>query len=197
MKTLLTLFLILISIHCYTQKINSLEPVQDNETLHPGESIIYGNFIQRLGFSSGGFPQDIRIVNSETNETYAFRVKPTYKTAKENPFCFHIKPGKYYIRDYWWTESKWYGGKIYTEPIFKGVDASDFYEERVASGELIPEALERYTFIIEENTINYLGTWHFNKGLVSFSDDKPALDPSLQEAFPSLDFTQAVTNLPK
>ena len=101
MRKIFTLLLIFIPLQIFSQKIISLEPVKGKETIKSGESIIYGNFIQRLGFSSGGFPQDIRIVNIESNEIYAFRVKPAYKSAKENTFCSHIKPGKYYLLNYW------------------------------------------------------------------------------------------------
>lgn len=197
MKHFLTLLLISISLQIFAQKIIPLEPVKGNETIISGESIIYGNFIQRLGFSSGGFPQDIRIVNIETNEIYAFRVKPTYKSAKENIFCSHIKPGKYYIQNYWWTQSKWYGGKIYTEPIYKGIDATDKFNEKINSGELVTEKLERFEFEILSNTINYLGTWHFDKGFVSFTNDKVTLDPLTTSEFVNLDFKKAEINLPE
>ena len=196
MKHFLTLLLISISLQAFAQNIISLEPVKGNETIITGESIIYGNFIQRLGFSSGGFPQDIRIVNIETNEIYAFRVKPTYKSAKENIFCSHIKPGKYYILNYWWTQSKWYGGKMYAEPIYKGVDATDRFNEKVSSGELVIEKLERFGFVISSNTINYLGTWHFDKGLVSFTNDKGALDSLMSNEFENLDYKKAEINIP-
>lgn len=76
-----------------------------------------------------------------------------------NSFCDHIKPGKYYILNYWWTQSKWYGGKMYAEPIFKGIDATENFNERVNSGELVTEKLVRYEFVIEPNVVYYLGTW--------------------------------------
>lgn len=197
MKHLLALFLFSISLQAFSQNIISLEPVKGNETIISGESIICGNFIQRLGFSSGGFPQDIRIVNVETNEIYAFRVKPTYKSAKENTFCSHIKPGKYYILNYWWTQSKWYGGKMYAEPIYKGIDATDRFNEKVNSGELLIEKLERFNFEILSNTINYLGTWHFDKGLVSFTNDKETTDSLLTGEFKNIDFKKAEINIPE
>src|SRR6187397_3205362 len=82
-------------------------------------AVIYGNFIQRLGFNSGGFAQDIKIFNPETNKMFSLRVKPTFKSAKENTFCFIIKPGNYKIINYMYVESKVYGGKIFNEPVFK------------------------------------------------------------------------------
>jgi len=41
-----------------------------------------------------------------------------------------------------------------------------------------------------------LGTWHFDTGLVSFSDDKESFDKEIMKNFINLDFEKAVTNLP-
>jgi len=101
MKYVFTALLILFAMETYAQKIIPLESVNQNKSIISGTSIIYGSFIQRLGFSSGGFPQDIRIVNRETNEIYAFRDKPAYNSEKENSFCIHIKQDNYYIINYW------------------------------------------------------------------------------------------------
>ncbi len=106
------------------QQVRMLEPVYRGEAPSVGKAVIYGNFIQRLGFSSGGFSQDIRLLNLNTNEIVALRVKPTFKSAKENPFCYNIDPGEYAIDNYYWTQSKWYGGTMNTEPILKNKDAS-------------------------------------------------------------------------
>src|SRR5690606_3374808 len=150
----------------------TLEEVSSGDTINNGKGIIYGNFIQRLGFSSGGFPQDIRLINLDTKEVLTFRVKPTFKSSKENTFVYYIKPGNYAILNYWWTQSKWYGGKMFTEPIFKNIDATDNFENKISSGQINIDNLEQFTFSISENSLNYLGTWHFDKGLVSFSNDK-------------------------
>ena len=156
----------------------------------------YGNFIQRLGFSSGGFPQDIRLINTETKEIFTFRVKPTYKSAKENTFCYILKPGKYAIYNYWWTQSKWYGGKTFTEPIFKNIDNTNNLQAKINSGEIKDKDLLQYTFTVGENSINYLGTWHFDKGLVSFTDDKQNFDIKIAGRFKKLDLSKAETVLP-
>jgi hypothetical protein len=196
MRNTFTILLILFTVEIYAQKIIPLESVNQNKSITSGTSIIYGSFIQRLGFSSGGFPQDIRIVNRETNEIYAFRVKPAYKSAKENLFCFHIKPGNYFILNYWWTQSKWYGGAMYAEPIYKGIDATVEFNEKVNSGEINIENLERYEISITSNTVNYLGTWHFDKGLVSFTNEKHTLDSIMRKAYKNIDFEESIINLP-
>lgn len=84
--------------------------------------IINGNYIQRLRFCSGGFPQDIAIQNTETQECFYFRVKPIYKSKKKNPFIYYIPPGKYRVIVYWWSKSQAYGAIYFTEPIYKGID---------------------------------------------------------------------------
>ena len=178
------------------QGIKALEETGVNDSIPSGQSIIYGNFIQRLGFSSGGFPQDIRIVNRNTGEVFAFRVKPTFKSAKENTFIYFIKPGTYTILNYWWTQSKWYGGKMFTEPIYKKIDGADNLEQKLASGKIRQEDLEQFTFEVSENSLNYVGTWNFDKGIVSFSDDKMQLDSLIQGKFKKLSFSGAKTQLP-
>ena len=135
-KILLLLISIFLSFSVYSQSIKSLNSVSTNETISGDNAIIYGTFIQRLGFSSGGFPQDIRIMNVETKEVFSFRVKPTFKSAKENDFIYFLAPGKYIILNYWWTQSKWYGGTMFTEPIYKDIDATVKQEKKIKSGEL-------------------------------------------------------------
>jgi hypothetical protein len=196
MKYTLTTILIFISIFTSGQNVTALAELGNNESIPSGYAVIYGNFIQRLGFSSGGFPQDIRLINTETKEILDFRVKPTFKSAKENVFCYAIKPGSYAILNYWWTQSKWYGGKMYTEPIFKGIDATDNLEQKLKSGQIKQEELIQFKFTINDNSLNYLGTWHFDKGLVSFTDDKIAFDSIIKDIYLKLDFSIANIILP-
>ncbi|RXQ95819.1 hypothetical protein EO244_05790 [Ancylomarina salipaludis] len=158
--------------------------------MNQNQAIIYGSFIQRLGFSSGGFPQDISIQNLET--------KASYKSKKENPFIFHIPAGHYKILNYWWTKSQWYGGKVFTEAIFKGIDTSTkTFKKKKESNGILEKDLLQYEFTVEKNRINYLGTWHFNTGLVSFSDDKIQLDKAFKLKFKTFDFDNALISLPK
>jgi hypothetical protein len=178
------------------QNPKSLRELSSNDTTPPGKSVFYGNFIQRLGFTSGGFPQDIRIANVDTKEVFAFRVKPTFKSAKENIFCFVVEPGRYVILNYYWTESKWYGGKMFVEPIFKGVDATANLDEKVKSGQIDPNQVSRFGFKLEANSLNYLGTWHFDTGLVSFTNDKAQLDSQLKDKYQKVDLSKASIILP-
>lgn len=174
----------------------TLRELSSKDSISNGNSIIYGNFIQRLGFSSGGFPQDITLKNIDSGEILIFRVKPTFKSAKENIFCYFIKPGNYMIENYWWTQSTWYGGKMFTEPIFKEIDATDNFEIKIKSGEINQDNLKRYTFKIEPNTLNYLGTWDFDKGLVRFKNDKADFDKKMSSKFKKLEFKNAETIIP-
>jgi hypothetical protein len=197
MKYLATAFFLFLTMFAKGQNFNTLNETNSGDTIPSEEAIIYGNFIQRLGFSSGGFPQDIRLINIETREVLAFRVKPTYKSAKENTFVYFIKPGKYAILNYWWTKSTWYGGKFFTEPIFKSIDVTDNFEQKIKSRQINRNELEQFTFEITKNSLNYLGTWHFDKGLVSFTDDKMQFDNLVKSKFKKLDFSIAATILPK
>ena len=179
------------------QDFKALEEVNKGDSLQEGKAIIYGNFIQRLGFSSGGFPQDIRLINTDTKEVLTFRVKPTFKSAKENTFIYFIKPGNYAILNYWWTQSKWYGGKMFTEPIFKGIDGTDDLEQKIKSGQIKTDELEQFHINVTKNSLNYVGTWHFDKGLVSFTDDKAQFDNLVKIKFKKIEFSNAITTLPK
>jgi hypothetical protein len=176
MKTFLLTSFILLSTLVSAQKITALKQVSGTDSVSSGNCIIYGNFIQRLGFTSGGYPQDIRIENADTKEVFSFRVKPTFKSAKENTFCFFIKPGTYNIINYWYTESKWYGGKMFTEPV-------------------IDQENRLFKFTIKE-PLNYLGSWHFKTKEASFSDDKLALDEKVKGEYKLLDFANASKVIP-
>jgi hypothetical protein len=193
-KFIITLLIISSSV-AYGQTMKTLKEVSSKDTVQTGQGVIYGLFIQRLGFSSGGFPQDIRLINLDTKEIFSFTVKRTFKSAKENIFSYHIPAGNYAILNYLWTQSKWYGGKVFTEPIFKGLAFSDM-EQKIQEGQLKQGELEQYKFSIRANTINYIGTWHFNNENVSFSDDKIKLDKKLKEKLARLNLDNAVLSIP-
>ena len=197
MKHLVTIILIFTTIFAKGQSVTKLNEVSHGDTIRNGKAIIYGNFIQRLGFSSGGFPQDIRLINLDTKEVQTFVVKPTFKSAKENTFVYFIKPGNYAILNYWWTQSKWYGGKMFTEPIFKEIDATNNSKRKSNSGKLNTNNLEQFTFTVTENSLNYLGTWHFDKEEVSFTDDKTQFDILMKSKYKKLDFSIGKLVLPK
>ena len=195
MKKHLATILILASLTTNGQTIKTLKEALSKDTVQSGQGIIYGLFIQRLGFSSGGFPQDIRIVNLDTKEIFSFRVKLTFKSAKENIFSYHIPSGNYAILQYLWTQSKWYGGKMFTEPIFKNYAFSKI-EAKLKSGDLKEEELEHFKFSIQPMSLNYIGTWHFDKETVSFSEEKFDLDKQLNLKYTKLNFKNAKTLIP-
>lgn len=195
MKYLFTLLLLLCFGWAEAQSIKTLEEVELKEQVKEGEAIIYGSFIQRLKFSSGGFAQDIRIQNLATQRTYTFNVKPTFKSARQNFFCYHVPAGDYVILNYWWTESKWYGGKVTTEQIFKDAAFSDLQKEMKEKGTVSRE-LQPYKFSVQPGSLNYLGTWHFDKEIVSFSNEKESTDNDLKSKYRNLEFQKAQTSLP-
>ncbi len=196
MKFFTVTFLILSTVFVKAQDIKTLRELSSNDSIPTGKAVIYGNFIQRLGFTSGGFPQDMRIANVNTKEVFAFRVKPTFKSAKENLFCYILEPGTYVILNYYWTQSKWYGGKMFVEPIFKGIDATTNLEEKIKSNQINPNDLTRFSFVIEPTGLHYLGTWHFDTGLVSFTDDKTQLDTLIRDKYKRIDVSKARVVLP-
>ncbi len=180
--TWITVYILFTTFHAALgQSVRMLEPMYRGEAPMAGKAVIYGNFVQRLGFNSGGFPQDIRLLNLNTNEIVTFRVKPTFKSAKESPFCYSIDPGEYAIADYYWTQSKWYGGTMNTEPIFKNKDAL---------------GTERFTLRLYADTVYYTGTWHFDTEQVFFSDEKRSLDSALTKKYKKLTLEKAITRLP-
>ncbi len=197
MKHLSVIILIFATMFAKGQNFTTLEEVSSRDKIKNGKAIIYGSFIQRLGFSSGGYPQDIRLINIDTKEVVTFRVKPTFKSSKENRFAYFIKSGSYAILNYWWTQSKWYGGEMFTEPIYKNVDASDNFKQKIKTGEINSKNLEQFTFTIQDDSLNYLGTWHFDKGLVSFTDDRTQFDNLIKGKFKKLDFSKAKEVIPK
>ena len=87
MKYFAITLLIFLALSVNGQKLKWLNKLSYNSTIEPGKAIMYGNFIQRLGFSSGGFAQELQIINLDTEELYSFTVKPALKSAKEN-ICY-------------------------------------------------------------------------------------------------------------
>ena len=56
--------------------------------------------------------------------------------------------------------------------------------------------LAQFKFIISDNTINYVGSWHFENPTVFFTDEKTELHDSLTKRFKQLDFSSAKILLP-
>lgn len=197
MKHVLIAILLIVSLGAVAQPGRRLEKLGTNDTIPAGQAAFYGQFIQRLKkLKSGGYPQDIRLINIETNEVFVFRVKSTFKTSKENQFCYLIEPGTYAILNYWWTESKWYGGKSYMEPIYKGEDSIFETERKIKNKEQRPDELVFFKFTVAENTLNYLGTWHFEDSPVFFTNDKEETDKEMQYKYKKLDFPASRIAIP-
>lgn len=55
------LSLLFLPAFAFGQKFTPLDLVQKNDTVKAGQSIMYGNFVQRLGFSSGGALQEMTV----------------------------------------------------------------------------------------------------------------------------------------
>jgi hypothetical protein len=198
MKYLLIISLTILFQGLIGQHIPSLDKVPKGAKLSNDQSIIYGDFIQRLGFSSGGYPQYIIIKNIESNMYYKFNVKTTYKSRKDNTFCYYINPGSYLIYSYHWTQSTGLGGTFYKEPIFKGIDATKYNEyEEIVPYSLVESDSVRYKFEIKESSIHYLGTWKFDSGLVSFVDEKEKFDPEIETMYKKLNFNSAFNSIPE
>lgn len=197
MKHVLIALLLIVSLGAAAQPGRRLEKLGANDTIPAGQAAFYGEFIQRLKkLKSGGYPQDIRLINIETNEVFVFRVKSTFKTSKENQFCYLIEPGTYAILNYWWTESKWYGGKSYMEPIYKGDDSIFETERKIKNKEQRPDELILFKFTVAENTLNYLGTWHFEDSPVFFTNDKEETDKEMLDKYKKLDFPASRIAIP-
>ena len=149
----------LLTFYAYCEKKYKLKFVSRAETSQTNKTIIYGSFIQRLGFTSGGFRQEVWIIDTLTKEKFKLNVKPSYGTRKQYAFCNHIKPGTYAILNYYYKESKWYGALITTEPIIKPIktDAKNIpiFDSANNFWKLY------YIFTVLPNKINYIGNWHF------------------------------------
>lgn len=182
--------------HAKSQSIQRLEEVLPNDTLKAGQGIIYGSFLQRIGFTGLGFPQDIRIECLETRKKYTFRVKDAFKISKARTFLYHIPAGNYIILNYCWTQSKLLGSLMHTEPIYRGYSALEIYKSS-KFGDFFKERLQRFTFLVEAGTLNYLGTWHFDQPVVSFEEDKEVLERRLTGKYRHLNFIAANSALPK
>ncbi|UYZ60954.1 energy transducer TonB [Hymenobacter latericus] len=158
----------------------------DRGIIPPDKGIVYGSCVQRLGFSSGGFGQYVRLVNLGTGKAVRLEVKPAFKSARSNSFCFAVPPGRYALHFYEYTESKWYGGETFTENLRKAANPANAV------------AATRYVFTVAAGQVHYLGTWHFEQpGQPRFTDDKADLDARLRGTYKKLPFDAARTALPQ
>jgi hypothetical protein len=177
------------------QKIIRLADLELINTQRKVHGIMYGTFIQRLASRSGGFPQDMIILNTDTKKYYKFEVKPTFKTAKKNLFCNYIAPGKYRILGYKFTQSQWYGGDIHWEPVAKAPGKVD----SMMLPDMLPvlDESNAYHFTIEPGKIHYMGTWNFSERVPAFTNNKDSVTTVIQKKFKKVDFSSALTSVPE
>lgn len=160
----------------------------DRGLIPDDKGIVYGGCVQRLGFSSGGFQQYVRLYNLSTGKAVNIEVKPAFRTAKYNTFCYALPPGRYALVNYQYTESKWYGGEMHAETLRKArPDAAP-----------APVAATRYVFTVAPGQLHYLGTWHFDKAAQPrFTNSKTATDEQLSKDFKKLPFAEALVAVPE
>ncbi|WP_324671663.1 energy transducer TonB [Hymenobacter sp. GOD-10R] len=145
-------------------------------TLAPDKGLIYGSCVQRLGFSSGGMGQYVRLRNLDTDKVFRILVKPLMRSRAENEFCVALPPGRYALQQYEYSY---------------GIESL-----RKASRGAVTDT--RYTFVVLPGKLHYVGTWNFSAlQKPRFTDDKAALDAQLSSNYSKLPFTDAVKTLPQ
>jgi hypothetical protein len=161
----------------------------DRGIIPDDKGIVYGSCVQRLGFSSGGFGQYVRLYNLSTGKAVRIEVKPAFKSAKQNTFCVALPPGRYALHLYEYTESKWYGGEMHVENLRKAP---------VAAADVPAVAATRYVFTVVPRQLQYLGTWHLDQAnQPRFTNDKATTDEHLHGTFKKLPFDGARVAVPE
>lgn len=141
------------------------------------KSEIKGKFIQRLGFTSGGFTQNIFLADLETGKIYVMGVKKLFTSAKENKFHKKLPPGEYAIVAYYYWEGKWYGGDLFAEFALKKTEDFGRLTKRLLRLLSSPpkrgsklkkpeiECLKKYfyKFTLPADTVLDVGTWDFSE----------------------------------
>ena len=138
----------------------------------------------------------IRVMNLDTKEVSSFVVKRFERGSKEYNFCFYLKPGKYLILNYQFQKTTWYGEKIITTPIFKGVDYNDIVTGNLSSSSTHEIDRKPYFFTVKDDALNYLGTWDFSSGIVVFRNEKDQTNKELADTYSSLPFDSAAISIP-
>lgn len=143
-----------------------------------GKGIIYGTCLQRLGFSSGGLPQYVQVVNLTTGQVFRLGVKPALRSRRENRFCYALPAGRYALREYEFGQ-------------FERL-------ARPVAGPGPTVAATRYVFTLAAGQLHYVGTWNLaNVHEPLFTDEKTALDAALQTDFPAINFGAAQVAIPR
>lgn len=177
---------------------NNFTSIEINKRLK-NRAIIYGNFILRENFSTVNDTEYIIVKNIESGKEYSFVVKYVNYNRKSIPFLYFIPEGEYQILKYGAIIQKPLGYKFYTEPIFKKFNHfSEQNKKKIKEGLINIDAQERFTFKVKNNTVNYLGSWNFDRGYINFFDDKLKLDKKMKiKVNKRLDYKNAIINFPK
>jgi len=143
-----------------------------------GKGLVYGTCLQRLGFSSGGLPQYVQVVNLSTGQVFRLGVKPALRSRRENSFCYALPAGRYALKEYEFGQ-------------FERL-------ARPVTGPGATVAATRYVFTLAAGQLHYVGTWNLaNAGEPLFLDEKNALDATLQADFPAVNFGAAQVAIPR
>lgn len=155
------------------------------QELPADKGVIYGNCLQRLGFSSGGLGQYVRLVNLDTHKAFRLNVKPAFRSRRENPFCYALPPGRYALHSYEFSVSKWYGAELHMEPLRKHRNSPVLTRTR-------------YVFEVTAGQLRYVGTWDFSQEFdPRFLDEKFTIDLEFTKAYPHLPLDKAPLTLPQ
>ncbi|MBD2715487.1 energy transducer TonB [Microvirga sp. STR05] len=145
------------------------------KTIPADKGVLYGNCIQRLGFSSGGLPQYVRVLNLTTGKFYRILVKPAMRSRSENGFCVALPPGRYALQ---WYEYSY------------GLDAL----RKAGQGRLTDT---RYCFTLQPGQMHYAGKWDFSQpDAPRFLNEKVQLDAHFSAETKAL-YEGAVISLPQ
>ncbi|PJJ59253.1 energy transducer TonB [Hymenobacter chitinivorans] len=146
-------------------------------SLPADKGVIYGSCVQRLGFSSGGLGQYVRLQNLTTHKVVRILVKPVMRSRPENEFCVALPPGRAALYSYEYSYGVEQVRKLHNGPAL---------------------ADTRYTFEVRPGQLHYVGTWDFRQPFQPrFQRDKATLDQLLQAANPGLPLAEALETLPK
>ena len=153
--------------------------------LPASQGVIYGSCLQRMGFSSGGIAQLVRLVNLSTGQVFRIGVKPTMRSRRENTFCYALPAGRYALSTYEFNHSN---------------VLLDFRAERLlkpSAGQAPGVAASRYVFTVVPGQLHYVGTWNFaNENEPIFLDEKALLDATLQADYPAARLAEARVAIP-
>lgn len=156
-----------------------------SQALPANRGVIYGSCLQRMGFSSGGIAQLVRLVNLSTGQVFRISVKPTMRSRRENPFCYALPAGRYALSQYEFNHSN---------------VLLDFRAERLLKPSPGPGpgvAASRYVFTVVPGQLHYVGTWNLaNENEPIFLDEKALLDATLQVDYPAARLAEARIAIP-